>query len=136
MITLDHNEAILFRMLSSFFGEDNVIPHMSVLSVCGGQIEDASLIDWARKSKCLFTIVNGHDEPRLVVEFFSGFHNPFRPEDEEHQRLLKPMLQQASITYLTLSQEEFDEIAASDGRLDFFHWLKDKIEDIYQIPLD
>lgn len=129
MISLDHSEAILFRMLSSFFGEDNVIPNMSVLSVCHGHEFNSSAAEWARRTKCLFTVVDRHDEPKLVVEFFSGFDQPFRPEDEEHQRILKPLLQKAGIAYITISNKEFKEISDPEGSLDFFHWLKGKYEE-------
>lgn len=129
MITLDHSEAILFRMLSSFFGEENVIPNMSVLSVCYGQEFTAEGEEWARRTKCLFTVVDGQDQPKLVVEFFSGFDRPFRPEDEEHQRLLKPLLHKAGIAYITISNQEFLEISDPQGPMDFFHWLKGKFED-------
>ena len=134
MITLDHSEAILFRMLASFFGDENVIPNMSVLSVCHGQKLNSQTEEWARRTKCLFTVVDRKDEPRLVVEFFSGFDQPFRPEDEEHQRLLRPMLHQAGIAYITISNQEFTEITAPDGRMDFFHWLKGKFEDDPTLP--
>ena len=66
MIELDNNEAILFRLLASFFGRDKVIPQMSVLAACGGDLPEGKFSEQeqqilrisAKKMKCLFTVVN------------------------------------------------------------------------------
>ena len=136
MIALDTDEAILFRLLSGFFGTENVIPHMSVAAVCDGAIDDPKILIWAKKEKCLFTIVDNQDAPRLVVEFFSGFDRPFEVRHETHQRLVKPLLMSVGVPYITISHDEFSEITDSNGSMDFFQWLKDKFEEVKGIGLD
>ncbi len=147
---MDHSEAILFRILVNFFGQDHVIPRMSVLSVCGGSLPDdiqdqmsekgylgpknkqapADLRLWAKKSKCQFTIVNGNDDPKIVIEFFSGFSSHIDISEEEHQRLLAPILRAAGIGYITISNAEFQDILDPDTTLDFCMFLKAKVEHI------
>ncbi len=137
MISLELHEAQLFRVLTSFFGEENVIPNMSLMSICGGSLpESLSSVHtqgilgdveiWARQSKCLFTIVDREDSPKVVFEFFSGFDRPFAPKDVESQRNVRPILQLKGIKYVTISLDEFNEILDPNGNLDFYHWLKDK----------
>ena len=154
MIDLSHEEALLFRVLTSFFGKDHVIPHMSVMAVCGGSLtNNSNLIDmfittngshngslavdaagrmseWARVNKCLFTIVNPLNEPRMVIEFFSGFENSVSIRDVEHQRYLQPILSAAGVSYCTISSEEFSEITRPGSSLDFFSFLRAKCESL------
>ena len=133
---LEHSEALLFRMLVSFFGEDRVIPQMSVMAVCGGELppkikfpslKGEALNLWAKKNKCLFTVVDREDNPKMVVEFFSGFENFVNVTEAEHMQYLKPLLEAREISYITMSPGDFAEICSPDNRLDFFHWLKDKV---------
>lgn len=137
MISLELHEAQLFRILTSFFGEENVIHNMSLMSVCGGQLPDTmatrhtqgiseDVEAWARKSKCLFTVVDDDDLPKVVFDFFSGFDRPFDVKEVEFQRNVGPILQLKGIRYLTISIDEFNEILDPEGDMDFYHWLKDK----------
>lgn len=131
-------------MLSSFFGKDNVIPNMSLLSVCGGEMpadievnarpgetrdeRDERLEDWARVNKCLFTIVDPQDSPKMVVEFFSGFSKTVDVADASHQEYMKPILAAAGVRYVTITASEFSEIADPGGKLDLFSFLKAQVE--------
>jgi len=134
-------EAQLFTLLGAFFGRKNVIPHMRVIAICGGSLpsldgsvlasHQAELDRWARTHRGLFTVVDAVDAPKLVFEFFSGFSQIVDPVEEEHQRFLKPLLHAAGLRYITISESEFAEILAPDGKMDFFQFLKSKIE-----PLD
>ena len=149
MIDFNLEEAQLYRVLTSFFGKEHVVPHMSVLSICGGDLPDSPLVNeievsmdssngsnsdgsklkqWAKRSKCLFTIINPGGDPRMVVEFFSGFGNSVSLIDVEHQRYLKPILQAAGVSYCTISNEEFSELLDPRSSLDFFSLLKAKCE--------
>jgi hypothetical protein len=143
MINMSHEEAMLFRVLTAFFGADHVIYNMSVMTVCGGQLPDKMLqIDfnlenhhdsfnlesWAKKNKCLFTIVDRLDKPCLVIEFFSGFANSVQVVDVEHQKFLKPILSAQGINYITINQKEFAEILDPSSSFDFFSFLKSKVE--------
>jgi hypothetical protein len=127
MIHLEHQEALLLRMLSSFFGQDHVIPKMSLFAVCGGVVK-AEDIDRARKTPCLFTVVDTDDQPKIVFDFFSGFDKPFEVKDVEGQQFAKPMLESHGIRYITMTAEEFAEITDPQSPLDFYHWLKDKMD--------
>lgn len=139
MIHLEHQEAVLFRLLTGFFGEDQVIPKMSLLAACGGtlpvseallanQLKVDDVIGWARAQKCLFTVVDKDDQPKLVFDFFSGFQSAFEVKDVTGEQYLKPILFAAGVQYITISAEEFAEILDPTVTLDFYHWLKDKVE--------
>jgi len=134
MIALNLQEAQLFRLLADFFGRDQVIPHMSVMAVCGGALPeriiavDAQISGWARRSKCLFTIVDPQDIPKMVVEFFSGFECAIDVHEEEHQRLLAPILKAVGLRYVTISPSEFSELLDPHSALDLFTLLKAKVE--------
>lgn len=132
MMTL--REAILYRILADLFGQERVIFAMSALAVCGGELpKEANLIDteinsWAKKNKCLFTIVDHEDEPRMVVEFFSGFSSHIENTEVEHQKFLKPLLTHVGVTYVTLSEDEFNEAISPESTVDFCTLLHDKIK--------
>lgn len=134
-------EAQLFRILSGFFGRDQVIPKMSVMAVCGGELPDPlpeslvaqlprgsafNLERWARSNTCLFTIVDQEDSPKLVVEFFSGFERGIDATEEEHQRLLGPLLSRRQIPYVTISDQEIGDLLDPAGSLDFCTFLEAK----------
>ena len=139
MIHLEHHEAVFFRLLAGFFGEERVIPYMSLRAACGGelpisdevlrkelQIEDVT--SWVLSQKCLFTVVDKDDQPKLVFDFFSGFDQAFEVKDVTGQQYLRPILFAAGVQYITITDEEFAEILDPSGKLDFYHWLKDKVE--------
>ena len=141
MVAFELHEAQLFNMLSSFFGRERVVPNMSVLSVCGGELPESAralklpvkqepkqdLQSWARLNKCLFTIVDAEDTPKMVVEFFSGFENAIDPVEESHQRFLPTLLGAAGVRYVTISSDEFSEILNPNGSLDFLSLLESKV---------
>lgn len=135
----EHSEAVLFRMLTGFFGEERVIPFMSVLAVCGGELADSAhttvnieshdlLTRWAKQNKCLFTVVDYDDNPKLVVEFFSGFKEAFTAADAEHQRFLPPLLTHIGIPYVTISDSEFEELMDPNNPLSFVDLLRSKMD--------
>ncbi len=138
MIDLSLHEAQLFRICSAFFGEERVLLRMKVLTVCGGslptpaerQLSNATPnpTEWAKQNNCLITVVNAEDQPRLVIEFFSGFEKGIDVVELEHQRYLKPILKAAGIQYLTISMQEFNEILNPESNLDFVAWLKANVE--------
>lgn len=133
MIDFTLAEAQLFRLLAGFFGRDQVIPRMSAMAVCGGElpagfeVEGTDMAVWARSNQCLFTIVDRDEQPKMVVEFFFGFDKSIEFSEAEHQRFLKPLLEAARIMYITISENEFAEMTSPSGNLDFYHWLKFKV---------
>lgn len=144
MINLSLREAQLFRMLSGFFGRDQVVMKMSVLAVCGGELPNPlpeailaqiprgrgfDLAQWAKRNTCLFTIVDQNDLPRMVVEFFSGFDRSVDAVEEEHQRLLGPLLSRQQIPYVTISDQEIGALLDPMGSLDFCAFLEAKFSE-------
>lgn len=105
---------------------------MSVMAVCGGELPKklgdlgVDLGRWAKQNTCLLTIVDFDDNPRMVIEFFSGFEDSVDLNEVEHQRFLRPILQAAGISYVTISNAEFAEILDPSGKLDFYQLLKAK----------
>lgn len=142
MIGITHSEAQLFRLLAQFFGRDRVVPHMSVLAVCGGELPESiftithplnangSLGLWAEDNKCLFTIVDDDDNPKMVVEFFSDFDDVIDPQEEEHHRLIEPILRMAGVRYITITAQEFSEMLDPRCNLDIFTLLKAKVDQV------
>lgn len=134
MVALTHSEAILFRMLSGFFGGDNIAYNMSVTSVCGGELperyEQQGEVMWARADayRCLFTILNAQSEPKLVVEFEPDFEEAIDMQRIEFAPLLEPILKACDIRYLSISQEEFQLLTGlSDDAIDFTSYLEHKL---------
>lgn len=147
MIDLTHNEAILFRVLAGLFGIEQVIPNMSAISVCGGNLPERLVwpkdellarkgiypidpIIWARNNKCLFTIVDQNDCPCMVIEFSSDFTHTVDLVALEHKRFMEPLLSAAGIKYITISSEEFADILDPSSSLDLVTLLQAKVESL------
>ena len=127
------SEAQLFRMLTGFFGPERVVFGMSVLTVCSGALPSGAnrlhrdIERWVRSNRCLFTVVGFEDEPRMVVEFFAGFEDSIDPVEEEHQRILEPLLRAAGIQYVTISKDEFGYLTDPENGATFPDFLREKI---------
>lgn len=134
MIEMSLAEAQLFRMLVSFFGKDRVLWSMSVRAVCGGDLpehfefEVGKPVSWVENDKCLFTIVDHDDNPKMVMEFAPNFSDFIEVEQLERQKHLPPLLGACGVQYVTISSQELGEILDPDSNLDFFSFLRDKFE--------
>lgn len=82
---------------------------------------------WARHHRCLFTIVDAQDRPKLVVEFFAGFGDFVDPQEEERQRFLQPLLAIKKIGYVTLAQDDFADLQRCESALEFFTFIQEKL---------
>ena len=137
MIALDNNEAILFRILTSFFGRDRVIPQMSVLAACGGEIpehkykeeEQPAVAKWAKQKKCLFTVVNEDDAPKLVVELGVDAKSTIDLAELDKQEQARPLLSAAGVPYIVLSKKELSFITDPEGPSNWMHLLQSKFEE-------
>jgi len=137
MAEMSLTEAQLFRLLTGFFGEERVLFSMSVRAVCGGDLAelgaacDPETRAWAERARCLFTIVDGEDEPKMVVEFAPDFSSYIEVDQLERQSRLPPLLKSRGVQYLTISGSELGEILDPRSSLDLVAWLKDRfgIED-------
>ncbi len=143
MSLLDAQEALLFRLLVSFFGEDRVVPFMSLNAVCGGALpsrlssEQSNAIErdsqtsaskWARASRCLFTVVNEDDSPRLVIEFFEDFREVVDVRELVRRRYMAPVLSAAGVHYVTISAEELQDIIDPEYAYGLADFLEARLE--------
>lgn len=143
MAEMSLNEAQLFRLLVGFFGKDRVLFSMSVRAVCGGDLSSLSdTLDeetraWAERNRCLFTVVDGEDDPRMVVEFEPDFSNFIEVDQLERKSRLPAVLKASGVQYLTITGEEMGEILNPNGTIGLVDVLKDRfgIEDTTD-PLD
>lgn len=143
MAEMSLNEAQLFRLLVGFFGKDRVLFSMSVRAVCGGDLSclphvlDEETKAWAERNRCLFTVVDHEDDPKMVVEFEPDFSNYIEVEQLERKSRLPPLLKASGIQYLTITGQEMGEILDPNGHMDLVDVLKDRfgIEDVAE-PLE
>lgn len=133
MVALTHSEAILFRILAGFFGPDSVIHNMSVRAVCGGELPakfnhvNGALSKWAGDYKCLFTVLDPSGDPKLVVEFVSGFGDVIDMRQVEYKHLLEPMLNNQGVRYVSVSQDDFSALTDPDTGVDFPTFMANKL---------
>ena len=126
------NEAQLFRLLVGFFGKDRVLFSMSVRAVCGGELislaelADESARAWAEGNRCLFTVVDDDDDPRMVVEFEPDFSSYIDVEQLERKKHLPGLLKANGVQYLTITNQEMGEILDPNCCLDLIDLLKDR----------
>ena len=110
MIAFTHEEAILFRILQSLFGHGQVIPHMSVKAICGGldptTLPESPSSGW----KCLFTVVDSGDMPKLVVEFSSTTSQTIDMHAFERVQIIGPILAAHQIRYMVISDHQNADI--------------------------
>jgi hypothetical protein len=128
MIYMELHEAQLFRILSTFFGEDRVVLHMSAYAVCGGDIpeEQVWFEGWARQRRCLFTIVDADDHPRLVIDFSTSFAEAVDLRElEEHERL-QLLFQALGIQYVLVTKDELADMLDPGSNLSLVSFLQDK----------
>ena len=138
MAEMSLNEAQLFRLLVGFFGKDRVLFSMSVRAVCGGDLPalpqalDRETLEWAESARCLFTVVDHEDDPKMVVEFEPDFSSYIEVEQLERKSRLPALLKANGVQYLTITGQEMGEILNPHGGIDLVDVLKDRfgIEDV------
>lgn len=132
MAEMSLEEAQLFRMLSGLFGRDRVVWNMSVRSVCngvspgGGDIVPTQTESWLELSGCLFTVVDGEDTPKMVVEFAPDFSRYIEVTRMERHQRLPVLLEGYGIRYISISSAEFRDMTDPESSLDLVSFLKDK----------
>lgn len=130
MVMLSQEELQLYRMLQGFFGEDHVIPQMRFAAVCKSaeiQILENDK-DVSGSYRCLFTIVNSEDRPRLVFElthYDASIIDLQSFQDRSHAR---EILERSGIQHLDISKQELEEIRAVGSGYTFADYLRDKLE--------
>ena len=133
MLNLSLPEAQLMRMLSGFFGPEQVIPAMSVMAVCSGELPKIDsptngfdLESWAKSTKCLFTVVDANDVPRLVVELGYSTAEIVDVIEIEKTRYLPELFSKVGVSYVTVSMDEMDLISDPSNRVNIVTFLLDK----------
>jgi hypothetical protein len=127
-------EAQLFRMLVSFFGRERVVWGMSIKAVCGGEyphLNDqpvATTSAWAEGDRCLFTVVDAEDEPKMVVEFAPDYSRYIEVDRLDRHTILPRLLGACGIQYVTMTAQELGEIIDPGSNLDLVGFLQDKFE--------
>lgn len=137
MLDLSINEAQLFRQLAVLFGQERVIPHLSVLMVCGGELPnfaDSALGEsgqkalengWASKNRCLFTIVDHNDQPKLVIDIMPEFSQQVVDVEQElRARVIDALLQIKGIHYVPISDQDCQELFDPASSLDLVSLLQ------------
>ena len=138
MAEMSLKEAQLFRLLVGFFGRDRVLFSMSVRAVCGGDLSalpealDSETREWAESARCLFTVVDQDDDPKMVVEFEPVFSSYIEVDQLERKSRLPAILRANGVQYLTITGEEMRDILNPHGGIDLVDVLKDRfgIEDV------
>lgn len=134
MAEMSLNEAQLFRILTGFFGKERVLFSMSVRAVCGGDLAalegslDATTRAWGERNRCLFTIVDDDDDPKMVIEFEPDFSNYIEVDQLERKSCLPALLKARGIRYLTFTIDEMDEILDPQSSLGLIDLLKDRFQ--------
>ena len=131
-------EAQLYRMLVNVFGAERIIPHMSVLAVCGGELPKGIVVEdrplpqdlsgWAKSNRCLFTFVDSEDAPTLVLDFEAFNDGTVDPNRIEYQRVVRPLLDAAGVRFFTITNDEFAELLKPTGNLDLLGFFQDRFE--------
>jgi hypothetical protein len=132
---IDLREAQLYRILMRVFGRERIVPQARISFVCSGNLPELcpetnpGYRDWAEGFRCLFTLVNNEDEPRLVVEFRSDFTETVDIREVERDRYLPEVLQRQGIHYMTVSEAEFGELLSAESEMCFLHLMECKFGD-------
>lgn len=129
-IAISHDEAILFRLLTAFFGPDRVVHGMSLMAVCGGELPSAARehSSFAKRAVCLFTIVDHNDNPRLVVDLFPQREGVIDVDGLDLHQRLRPALKAADVSYISISERDLKDMINPQSSLDLVSYLRGKFE--------
>ena len=103
-------EAQLLRILFSLFGKERVFLNMSALLVVMSGLEEenadnamnAKTSNWAKLTKCSYTIIDHNDKPKLVLELFENTRGEIDSKRYEDVAKLRPfsLVKRNSLCYL------------------------------------
>lgn len=132
MIALDINQTQLFRLLQDIFGASRVIPLIRLKALCGGglpEVSDCRLDkeDEHENIKCLFTVVDKDDEPKMVVDFDAKDLVEIDVYEFNKQEVVKKYLREVGIKYLLIENSEFEDILDATKDITLAACLNSKI---------
>lgn len=119
-------EAQLFRMLSALFGEDRVVPHMSLAGVLGGEQLDSATREWCADQRCLITIVGHDDEPRFVLDFAAIEGDVIDPDRVELHRKGAELLARFGIHFFSMHEEDFQALITPGTGFTLVHYFDEQ----------
>jgi hypothetical protein len=145
MINLDLRQAQLFRMLSTLFGEEQVLPNLSlrmILGSCEGVdvsifsaegVSDSAPAVIPTKAdldrRCLFTVLDDQDKPRVVVDF-SGFGDSFIDADAlKRHEVIQRVLGSVGLKFLLIHPKDFESILDRDSETTLVGVLQELFDD-------
>jgi hypothetical protein len=129
-VELEHKQAILLRLFTSFFGKEKIMFNISLWML----LEDFKELGIENKEeyknyKCEIVILSKEDMPRMVVEF-----DPLYEKQEfidlkniKKDEVLKEVLQKAGIPYITVQKEEFEYLTHPHDRVSIVDYLNYKL---------
>ena len=119
-------EAQLFRMLTTLFGEERVIPHLSLSMVLGAQELDADTRNWAAQQRCLLTIVGKDDEPRFVLDFAAIEGEVIDPSRIELHSRGAELLTKHGIFFFSMKDLQFQRLISSGPEFTLVHYFDEQ----------
>jgi hypothetical protein len=130
MTGYDLYTATFLRILTSLFGEDQVVVGMSLFVVCGGVmpldfVDDH--IEVAKNRKCLFTIVNQDDRPCLVIDFAPGRYSTIDMGTFEYAEQMERALTEVGVKYISIDVCELTALQDPHSNLDLCTLLSEKV---------
>ena len=127
-------EVLLFQQLRELFGQDRVLPRLRVSMICGhqypAQVRDSvpNIEIWSRENSCLFTVIDGNSDPKVVIDRFDGFEESIDFDQVEHQKYLPALFSELGIHYITISSEELQLVCRSGNREGLCETLQKKLQ--------
>lgn len=119
-------EAQLFRMVSAVFGDDNVIPHMTLAGVLGAAPLDDATRAWCAQQRCLLTIVGRDDEPRFVLDFAAVEDNVIDPTRVELHRRGRELLARHGVFFFAMMNDDFEALITPGTGFSLVHYFDEQ----------
>lgn len=116
----------MFRMLSALFGQDNVIPHMTLAGVLGEENIDDATKKWCAGQRCLLTVVGRDDQPRFVLDFAAIEGNVIDPTRVELHRRGKEILARHGIFFFAMMSDDFDALVTPGTGFTLVHYFDEQ----------
>jgi len=125
------HEAQLFRLLKGFFGEEQVVPFLTLQMICGEAAGDDPVAVAAPflQERCLMTILDEQSTPHLVIEFSPQFSESVDLDALERNKVVKACLQHHGILHISIDHEEFSEVLHPQGSLTLVKLLQTKLDE-------
>lgn len=124
------------RLLASLFGGERVVPHLKVRTVVGEAWRTRDDIDlgvdleqWTANNRCLFTVVDDADAPKLVVDLAPIGEGTVDLEALDRTRILKALCEMTNLIFITFSESEINEAATAKDLTDFRIFMEAKLEE-------